>query len=83
MKKSLALLGRLTGISPVKDICPVPISDRDFSIEGVVIEQTELYNKKNESGIDVADLNTGICIMYTENIDNMIMSVKIVNNRNI
>ena len=76
MKKSLALLGRLTGISPVKDICPVPKSDRDFSIEGVVIEQTELYNKKNESGIDVADLNTGICIMYTENIDNMIMSVK-------
>ena len=59
MKKSLALLGRLTGISPVKDICPVPKSDRDFSIEGVVIEQTELYNKKNESGIDVADLNTG------------------------
>ena len=58
-------------------------SDRDFSIEGVVIEQTELYNKKNESGIDVADLNTGICIMYTENIDNMIMSVKIVNNINI
>ena len=46
-------------------------------------EQTELYNKKNESGIDVADLNTGICIMYTENIDNMIMSVKIVNNINI
>ena len=68
MKKSLALLGRLTGISPVKDICPVPKSDRDFSIEGVVIEQTELYNKKNESGIDVADL---------------IMSVKIVNNINI
>ena len=50
MKKSLALLGRLTGISPVKDICPVPKSDRDFSIE---------------------------------NIDNMIMSVKIVNNINI
>ena len=46
MKKSLALLERLTGISPVKDICPVPKSDRDFSIEGVVIEQTELYNKK-------------------------------------
>ena len=44
MKNSLALLGRLTGISPVKDICPVPKSDRDFSIEGVVIEQTELYN---------------------------------------
>ena len=48
-----------------------------------MIEQTELYNKKNDSGIDVADLNTGICIMYTENIDNMIMSVKIVNNINI
>ena len=46
MKNSLALLGRLTGISPVKDICPVPKSDRDFSIKGVVIEQTELYNKK-------------------------------------
>lgn len=42
MKKSLALLGRLIGISPVKDICPVPKSDRDFSIEGVVIEQTEI-----------------------------------------
>ena len=61
MKKSLALLGRLTGISPVLS-CII---------------------KKNESGIDVADLNTGICIMYTENIDNMIMSVKIVNNINI
>ena len=46
MKNSLALLGSLTGISPVKDICPVPKSDRDFSIKGVVIEQTELYNKK-------------------------------------
>ena len=47
MKKSLALLGRLTGISPVKDICPVPKSDRDFSIEGVVNRLSCIIKKMN------------------------------------